>query len=64
MRENHFGPDVAARYDDDCAAMFAPEVLAPALDRLEELAAGGPRARARHRHRTCRLCRSRRAACP
>ena len=42
MRENHFGPDVAARYDADSAAMFTPEALAPVLGRLEELAAGGP----------------------
>ena len=35
MHEDHFGPDVAARYDDDSAAMFAPEALAPVLDRLE-----------------------------
>ena len=42
MREDHFGPEVAAGYDDDSAAMFAPEALAPTLDRLEALAAGGP----------------------
>ena len=42
MQENHFGPDVAARYDDDSAAMSTPEALAPVLDRLEELAAEGP----------------------
>jgi SAM-dependent methyltransferase len=42
MTENHFGPDVAARYDEDSAAMFAPEALEPAVDRLESLAAGGP----------------------
>jgi len=40
--EDHFGPEVAARYDDESAAMFTPEALAPVLDRLEELAAGGP----------------------
>src|SRR3954447_2524566 len=39
---DHFGPEVAARYDDDSAAMFAPEALEPALDRLEALAAGRP----------------------
>src|SRR3954447_17961231 len=39
---DHFGPEVAARYDDDSAAMFAPEALEPALDRLEALADGGP----------------------
>ena len=42
MTENHFGPEVAARYDESSASMFAPEVLGPAVDRLEELAAGGP----------------------
>lgn len=42
MPENHFGPAVAARYDERSAAMFAPEVLDPAVDRLEELAGGGP----------------------
>jgi len=42
MHENHFGPEIAARYDDDSAAMFAPEALTPALDRLEALADGGP----------------------
>lgn len=40
-RENHFGPEVAARYDEASASMFAPEVLGPAVDRLEELAARG-----------------------
>jgi SAM-dependent methyltransferase len=40
--ENHFGADVAARYDESSASMFAPDVLGPAVDRLEELAAGGP----------------------
>jgi SAM-dependent methyltransferase len=42
MREDHFGREVAARYDDDSAVMFTPERLRPVLDRLEELAAGGP----------------------
>jgi SAM-dependent methyltransferase len=40
MTQDHFGPDVAARYDDDSAPMFAPEVLGPAVDRLEALAGG------------------------
>jgi SAM-dependent methyltransferase len=40
--DDQFGPDVAARYDDDSSAMFAPEALEPALDRLEALAAGRP----------------------
>src|SRR6476620_6754564 len=42
MTDDHFGPDVAARYDDSSAAMFAPQVLEPAVDRLEALATGGP----------------------
>jgi hypothetical protein len=30
---NHFGPDVAARYDEDSACMFAPEpAIAATLD--------------------------------
>jgi hypothetical protein len=41
--DDQFGPDVAARYDDDSSAMFAPEALEPALDRLEALAAGDRR---------------------
>jgi SAM-dependent methyltransferase len=41
MPEDHFGPDVARRYDEDSATMFAPEVLEPALDRLQALARGG-----------------------
>ncbi len=27
MSQDHFGPDAAARYDDDSAAMFGPEVV-------------------------------------
>jgi SAM-dependent methyltransferase len=42
MPENHFGPDVAGRYDQDSAAMFAPEALEPAVARLAALAAGRP----------------------
>jgi SAM-dependent methyltransferase len=33
--------DAAGRYDTPGTGMFAPEVLAPAVDRLAELAAGG-----------------------
>jgi SAM-dependent methyltransferase len=40
--EDHFGEKVAAVYDDDASAMFAPEVLGPTLDLLAELAGGGP----------------------
>ena len=36
-----YGPSVAAHYDADCAAMFAPEVVEPTVDVLEALAAGG-----------------------
>jgi SAM-dependent methyltransferase len=42
MTQDHFGPDVAARYDEEEAAMFAPERVRPAVDRLEELADGRP----------------------
>jgi SAM-dependent methyltransferase len=41
MPPDYFGPDVAARYDADSAGMFAPEVLDPVVDRLEQLASGG-----------------------
>ena len=41
MLENHFGEDVAARYDDLSTSMYAPEVLAPAVDLLAELAGDG-----------------------
>jgi SAM-dependent methyltransferase len=39
--EDHFGSVVAASYDEHSAAMFAPEVLGPTVDRLAELAGGG-----------------------
>jgi SAM-dependent methyltransferase len=42
MPEDHFGPDVASRYDQDSAAMFAPEALDPAVERLAQLAGGRP----------------------
>ena len=41
MPHDHFGREVAPSYDADSAAMFEPEVLGPAVDRLEQLAAGG-----------------------
>lgn len=41
MPEDHFGPEVAQRYDEDSAGMFAPSVLEPALDRLAALAGDG-----------------------
>lgn len=37
-----WGEEVAARYDADSAAQFAPEVLTPTVDLLESLADGGP----------------------
>jgi SAM-dependent methyltransferase len=42
MPEDHFGPDVAIHYDEDSAAMFAPEALDPAVDRLGALAGDRP----------------------
>jgi SAM-dependent methyltransferase len=42
MAEDHFGPDVASRYDEDSAAMFAPETLEPAVERLAALAGDRP----------------------
>jgi len=39
---DHFGEDVASRYDEDEAAMFAASALEPAVDFLAELAAGRP----------------------
>ncbi len=39
--EDHFGGDVAARYDDDVAALFDPEVVGATVDVLAELADGG-----------------------
>jgi len=41
MPEDHFGEAVAARYDETSAAMFAPEVVEPAVDLLAELAGDG-----------------------
>jgi SAM-dependent methyltransferase len=39
--EDHFGEDVAARYDSE-DGMFAPDVVDPAVDFLSELAGEGP----------------------
>ena len=41
MPENHFGEDVAARYDDPSDSMFARSAIAPVVDLLAELAGGG-----------------------
>jgi SAM-dependent methyltransferase len=39
--QDHFGEGVAAVYDENSRAMFAPEVLGPAVDLLAELAGDG-----------------------
>ena len=36
MPEDHFGEDVAARYDESSASMFDPSVLGPTVDLLAE----------------------------
>lgn len=41
MVENHFGADVAARYDDSTGPQFDPDVVARTVDVLAELAGGG-----------------------
>jgi methyltransferase family protein len=41
MMEDHFGEEVAARYDADSADMFAREVVEPAVDFLAALAGDG-----------------------
>ncbi len=41
-RPNLFAGDVARHYDDDTAAMYAPDVLDATVDLLEELAGDGP----------------------
>ena len=41
MLEDHFAGEVAARYDDTLGAMGSPEVLAPTVDFLVELAGAG-----------------------
>jgi SAM-dependent methyltransferase len=40
-RPNHFDMDVAAHYDADAAAMFAPGVITPTIDLLAHLADTG-----------------------
>ena len=40
--ENHFGDEVAARYDESAADMFDPDVLDPAVEFLSALAGDGP----------------------
>ncbi len=42
MRENHFDAEVAERYDEGSAEMFAPAVLGPTVDLLAELAGDRP----------------------
>ncbi len=41
MLENHFGEEVAARYDESAADMFDPVVLDPAVEFLAALAGDG-----------------------
>ena len=41
MPRDHFGEDVAARYDETSASMFDPTVLGPTVDLLAELAGDG-----------------------
>ena len=41
MAEDHFGESVAARFDERYAQQADPAVVAPIVDLLEELAAGG-----------------------
>lgn len=41
MSDDHFGAEVAARYDAAAAAMHEPEVLGPAVDLLADLAGDG-----------------------
>jgi SAM-dependent methyltransferase len=41
VAEDHFGEEVAARYDTDEAAMFASEAVEPVVDVLAELAGDG-----------------------
>jgi SAM-dependent methyltransferase len=41
MPENHFGEEVAQRYDMSSVDMFDPAVVDPAVDFLAELAGGG-----------------------
>lgn len=41
MLQDHFGEDVAERYDEDAAERFDPAVLDPTVDLLSELAGDG-----------------------
>jgi SAM-dependent methyltransferase len=41
VQRNYFDEEVAARYDESSASMFAPEVLSPTVDLLAELAGDG-----------------------
>ena len=41
MPDNHFGPEIAARYDETSADRFAGDVLGPTVDVLAELSDGG-----------------------
>ncbi len=41
MLEDHFGEEIAARYDETSPEMYAPEVLGPTVDLLADLAGDG-----------------------
>ncbi len=41
MAKSHFDEKIAAHYDETSAAMYRPEVLAPTVDFLQELAGDG-----------------------
>ena len=41
MDEGYFGERIAATYDEQSASEFDPAVVAPAVDRLAQLAGGG-----------------------
>lgn len=41
MPDDHFGPEVAARYDEDVAGMSAAAAVEPVVDVLAQLAGGG-----------------------
>jgi SAM-dependent methyltransferase len=42
MPQDHFGEEIAARYDDPADEMFQPEAIEPAVDFLAALAGDGP----------------------
>jgi SAM-dependent methyltransferase len=42
MPEDHFGEEIAARYDDPSDEMFQPAAIEPVVEFLAELAGDGP----------------------